>query len=190
MCGNACVCCACVAKHRYTSLTFVDFLEALGRVADAKSMPTASDLDAAGYPSILEWAFDKERMEGSSNSVGSAAAINGGSAAPVVSPGTTASMSGAAAPSSSAPGAVPPLSLSTVAAGAAASSNNNLPEIFRPQASARFGAPKGRPLYAKLDLLLDLVFRRLHWDPAQPEVPFSYEGLQRMVKKIDKDLGP
>lgn len=33
---------------RYTSLTFVDFLEALGRVADMKSLPTDSDLDAAG----------------------------------------------------------------------------------------------------------------------------------------------
>jgi hypothetical protein len=65
-----------------------------------------------------------------------------------------------------------------------------MPEIFRPRPSARFGASKARPLYAKVDLLLDLVFRRLHWDPAQPEVAFSYEGLLRMVKKIDKDLGP
>jgi hypothetical protein len=32
-----------------------DFLEALGRAADAKSLPSASDLDEAGYASILEW---------------------------------------------------------------------------------------------------------------------------------------
>jgi hypothetical protein len=83
---------------------------------------------------------------------------------------------------------VPPLSLPPPAAAVGGSSS--LPEIFRPRPSARFGAPKPRPLYPKLELLLDLVFRRLHWDPAQPEVAFSYEGLQRMIKKIDKDLGP
>ena len=33
---------------RYTCLSFIDFLEALGRVADMKSLPTASDLDVAG----------------------------------------------------------------------------------------------------------------------------------------------
>eukprot|EP00879_Flechtneria_rotunda_P024201 GHRR01025649.1.p1 GENE.GHRR01025649.1~~GHRR01025649.1.p1 ORF type:complete len:986 (+),score=357.96 GHRR01025649.1:892-3849(+) len=38
---------------RYTSLTLIDFLEALGRVADFKSLPTASDLDAAAYANIL-----------------------------------------------------------------------------------------------------------------------------------------
>jgi hypothetical protein len=160
---GACRCC------RYTSLSFIDFLEALGRVADAKSMPTASDLDAAGYPSILEWALDKERLEGSTNSSNTAAAAPG----PAASPGAAAD-------------GVPPLALPV----AAAPMGGNLPEIFRPRLSARFGAPKPRPLYAKLDLLLDLIFRRLHWDPAQPEVAFSYEGLQRMIKKIDKDLGP
>jgi hypothetical protein len=43
------------ADPRYTALTFTDFLEALGRVADAKSLPTASDLDDAGYSNILQW---------------------------------------------------------------------------------------------------------------------------------------
>lgn len=164
-----------VVCARYTSLSFIDFLEALGRVADAKSMPTASDLDAAGYPSILEWALDKERMEGASNSA------NSGNAAGNAAGAATAAASGSAA------AAVPPLAVPPPQAGLGGSS---LPEIFRPRPSARFGAPKPRPLYAKLDLLLDLIFRRLHWDPAQPEVPFSYEGLQRMIKKIDKDLGP
>lgn len=163
-----------ILPARYTSLSFIDFLEALGRVADAKSMPTASDLDAAGYPSILEWALDKERMEGASNSA------NSGNAAGNAAGAATAAASGSAA------AAVPPLAVPPPQAGPGGS----LPEIFRPRPSARFGAPKPRPLYAKLDLLLDLIFRRLHWDPAQPEVPFSYEGLQRMIKKIDKDLGP
>lgn len=159
---------------RYTSLSFIDFLQALGRVADTKSMPTASDLDAAGYPSILEWALDKERMEGASNSSGPAAANT-----------STTAASTASAPSTgpAAPEGVPPLAVPAPMGG-------SLPEIFKTRLSARFGAPKPRPLYAKLDLLLDLIFRRLHWDPAQPEVPFSYEGLQRMIKKIDKGLGP
>lgn len=164
-----------VYPNRYTSLSFIDFLEALGRVADAKSMPTASDLDAAGYPSILEWALDKERMEGASNSSGPAAANSSTAAASMPS-------TGPAAPEGVPPLAVPPPT--------AAQLGGSLPEIFKPRPSARFGAPKPRPLYAKVDLLLDLIFRRLHWDPAQPEVPFSYEGLQRMIKKIDKDLGP
>lgn len=33
---------------RYTSLTFVDFLEALGRTADMKSLPSAQELEEAG----------------------------------------------------------------------------------------------------------------------------------------------
>lgn len=163
---------------RYTSLSFIDFLEALGRVADAKSMPTASDLDAAGYPSILEWALDKERMEGASNSSGPAAAAAASGSTPAAPTAGTGPAEG-----------VPQLALPLPAA-APGLSGGSLPEIFKPRLSARFGAPKPRPLYAKVDLLLDLIFRRLHWDPAQPEVPFSYEGLQRMIKKIDKDLGP
>lgn len=34
--------------NKYTSLTFIDFLEALGRVADMKSLPLESELEAAG----------------------------------------------------------------------------------------------------------------------------------------------
>lgn len=47
-----------------------------------------------------------------------------------------------------------------------------------------------RPLYVKVDLMLDLMFRRLYWDPAQPEVTFNYDNLLKLIKKIDKDLGP
>lgn len=34
--------------QKYTSITFIDMLEALGRVADMKSIPKESDLEAAG----------------------------------------------------------------------------------------------------------------------------------------------
>ena len=63
-------------------------------------------------------------------------------------------------------------------------------DLFRTRDSAGYATPKSRPLYAKLELLLDLIFRRLFWDPAQPEVPFSYDGLLKVLKKLDKDLGP
>ncbi|KAF8071180.1 hypothetical protein HT031_001262 [Scenedesmus sp. PABB004] len=157
---------------RYTCLTFVDFLEALGRVADAKSLPTASDLDAVGYPSILEWALDKERLEGSNGN-----AAGGGGAPPSAgaAPPATDGAAGAAGA-----GAVPGLALPV----------GGVPDIFRSRPSARFGASSGRPLYAKLELLLDLVFRRLFWDPGQPETPFNADALLRLVKKADKDLGP
>eukprot|EP00878_Enallax_costatus_P045018 GHUV01053851.1.p1 GENE.GHUV01053851.1~~GHUV01053851.1.p1 ORF type:complete len:472 (+),score=157.43 GHUV01053851.1:213-1628(+) len=155
---------------RYTSLSFTDFLEALGRVADSKSLTTASDLDAAGYSSILEWALEKERMEGANNQQGQSSAAAG---------------SGEAA--GGATGAGP---AAGEAAQGAAQLGGNVPEIFRSRPSARFGAPKPRPLYAKLELLLDLIFRRLYWDPAEPDSVFSYDALMRMVKKIDKDLGP
>lgn len=141
-------------------------------MADAKSLPTASDLDAAGYSSILEWALEKERMEGGNNnaSAGPAAAAGDAAAGAAAGPGDSETAGAAAAP--------------------AVTITSNLPEIFRPRMSARFGAPKPRPLYAKLELLLDLIFRRLYWDPEEPDSVFSYDGLLRMVKKIDKDLGP
>lgn len=177
--------CMCCCRVRYTCLTFVDFLEALGRVADAKSLPTASDLDAAGYPSILEWALDKERLEGSgssSNNNNGAAAASG--VAPAAGSDNAAAAAGRRTSDTAAVQQQQPLAV------VPANPGGNLPDIFPPRMSARFGAPKPRPLYAKLELLLDLIFRRLYWDPAQPESAFSYDVLLRMVKKMDKDMGP
>ena len=63
-------------------------------------------------------------------------------------------------------------------------------DVFRRRESSGFAAPKYRPLHTKLELLLDLIFRRLFWDPDQPEIAFSLEGVLRLLKKIDKDMGP
>ena len=63
-------------------------------------------------------------------------------------------------------------------------------ESFRRRESSGYAAPKARPLHSRIELLLDLIFRRVFWDPAQPEIAFSYDGLLRMLKKIDKDMGP
>jgi hypothetical protein len=144
---------------RYTCLSFTDFLEALGRVADMKALPSSSDLDMAGYDSILEWALDKDRMEG-----GGLDNKNGGGGG------------GGGGGGDSGDGGGAPVGGSL--------------DIFRPRASAGFNTPKTRQLYIKLEMFLDLVFRRLYWDPSQPEVPFNYDGLLKLIKKIDKDLGP
>ena len=63
-------------------------------------------------------------------------------------------------------------------------------DVFRHRDSTGFAAPKTRPLYARLELLLDLIFRRLFWDPTQADMPFNYDSLLKLIKKIDKDLGP
>ena len=41
--------------QKYTSITFVDMLEALGRVADMMSLPSQSDLEAAGSLNAVGW---------------------------------------------------------------------------------------------------------------------------------------
>ena len=43
------------------SLTFVDFLEALGIIADRISLPTTNELERLGYASILEWHLDRDK---------------------------------------------------------------------------------------------------------------------------------
>lgn len=159
--------------QRYTSLTFTDFLEALGRVADMKSLPLDSDLDAAGYQNILEWAIEKERLEGATDK-----GQNRGNEA------------AAAAAAAAAEGAEGGDGAAATSPNAAASAGQHRLDIFRPRESAGFDAPRNRPLYVKLEMLLDLIFRRLYWDPTNVDIPFNYDGLLKLIKKIDKDLGP
>eukprot|EP00873_Tetraselmis_striata_P034657 jgi/Tetstr1/454921/TSEL_041784.t1 len=116
---------------RYECLTFIDFLEALGRVAEMKFLPAASDLKTAGYDNVLEWAIAKESGE------------DGGE-------GST---------------------------------------LFKPRESCILHMPKTRPLYAKVDVLLDYIFRRLFYDPTQPEAQYSKDATLRLVRKIDKEMG-
>lgn len=56
--------------NRYSSVTFIDFLEALGRAADMKSLPDPEDIEEAGYSNILEWATEKERVDGNPDGAG------------------------------------------------------------------------------------------------------------------------
>ena len=47
-----------------------------------------------------------------------------------------------------------------------------------------------RPLYAKLELLLDLIFRRLYHNNTQSMQDYSLDAVLRLLKKKDKDMGP
>ena len=47
-----------------------------------------------------------------------------------------------------------------------------------------------RPLYAKLELLLDLIFRRIYYSSSQSMQDYSLEAVLRLLKKKDKDMGP
>jgi hypothetical protein len=40
-----------------------------------------------------------------------------------------------------------------------------------------------------VELLLDLMFRRLFYDPSQPDLPYTKEAVLRMIRKIDKEMG-
>ncbi|DBA90981.1 TPA: hypothetical protein ACH3X2_004190 [Trebouxia sp. C0005] len=113
---------------RHEALSFVDFLEALARVAELKSLPSFSDLEDAGYDNILAWQFDREANT-----------------------------------------SVPP---------------DQLPEILKPRPMDTM-----RPLYAGLDVMLNLLFRRLAYDPSQPNAPFSYDACLRVMKRQDKEMG-
>ena len=137
-------------------------------------------------------ALDKERLEGVESQ---GAAPNGRASVtgdPAPAEGNTA---GGAAPaavnpavgrrSSAAGGESGP-----AAGGGGGGGGGSLPPIFRTRPSARFGAPKPRPLYAKLELLLDLAFRRLYFDPSDARAEFSADALLKAVRRADKELGP
>lgn len=59
-----------------------------------------------------------------------------------------------------------------------------LPEILKPRPM-----DTTRPLYAGLDVMLNLLFRRLAYDPAQPSAHFSYDACLRVMKRQDKEMG-
>jgi len=130
-------------------------------------------------------ALDKERLEGAADQSTGTAAGRISSTGPA-DPQQRASST---APDGGGPDAAPAAAPQQPAA-PTGGMGSSVPAIFRTRPSARFGAPKPRPLYAKLELLLDLMYRRLYWEPSQPESVFSVDALLRAVRKIDKDLGP
>lgn len=60
-----------------------------------------------------------------------------------------------------------------------------VPDIFKATE-----ASKARPLAAKLEILLDLMFRKICYDPTDPgSTDWSTDRVMKVLKKQDKDLG-
>ena len=61
---------------------------------------------------------------------------------------------------------------------------------IKPRASAAFTAPKTRHLSVKLEMLVDLMARTLHYNNGTNEVDsFSYNEVVKTLKKVDHQLG-
>eukprot|EP00854_Cymbomonas_tetramitiformis_P001251 gene1251-1829_t len=54
--------------ERYQAITFTDFLDALGRVADMKMIPTKDELKYAGYENYFDWQ-QAEKIQGEGNEI-------------------------------------------------------------------------------------------------------------------------
>lgn len=54
--------------------------------------------------------------------------------------------------------------------------------------SCDFGAEKTRPLYEKLEILLEYLFQRLDHDPNQPR-QFEKSKFLRKIQQMDRELG-
>ncbi|GAX81636.1 hypothetical protein CEUSTIGMA_g9064.t1 [Chlamydomonas eustigma] len=165
---------------KYISITFVDFMEALGRVAEMKSLPPLADLGPAGFDNIMDWAVEKERLE----SVDSKDSKQQGAPA-----GSTHSPDAGSTATTAAAGDVTTIE-EDQAAEAQAKAHKTRLDIFQVRESAGFAKEQTRGLDLKLESLLDLMFRRLYFDPEQPHEGYNSEGLLKLLKRIDKELGP
>lgn len=64
-----------------------------------------------------------------------------------------------------------------------------MPTLFQNPDGGAFLASRARPLVAKLDLLLELLFRRIVHDPSDASGEWSADRVLRTLKKQDHDLG-
>jgi hypothetical protein len=70
------------------------------------------------------------------------------------------------------------------------SAASTVPELFKNREPSGFLGTKSRPLVAKLDILLDLLFRRILHDQADvSSSEWTAEKVIRVLKKQDHDLG-
>ncbi len=72
-------------------------------------------------------------------------------------------------------------------AAVAAGSSDPSASLFKTRSNA--AGADSRPLYATLEVLLDLMFRQLLFDPSMPSADFSLEACLKLIKKQDKDMG-
>lgn len=61
--------------------------------------------------------------------------------------------------------------------------------VLQRRPSMELSAPKTRPLWVKLEALLNYIFRRLMYVPGEPMATFSMDAFYKKMKKIDHDLG-
>ena len=52
------------ARHKFTTLSFIEFLECLARIADSTNVPTDADLAAAGAATIVDLDLALSQKEG------------------------------------------------------------------------------------------------------------------------------
>lgn len=65
-----------------------------------------------------------------------------------------------------------------------------MPDLFKVQEAGGPWAARSRPLAAKLEVLLDLLFRKIVYDPSQPgSTDWTTDSVLRTLRKQDKDLG-
>jgi hypothetical protein len=68
--------------------------------------------------------------------------------------------------------------------------SSTVPTIFQNLEPGSFVVPRERPLVSKLELLVELLFRRVVYDPVDPNnTDWSADRVLRTLKKQDHDMG-
>jgi len=177
-------------RDRNSNLTFVDFLEALGRLAHYGQIPTMEEVMGTGYGNTLEWhmaqqvVVAKERTKGQAKAVKSKAADEEldetSAAAPKKQSGT--GKASVALPGGGAKNL----------RGRGTSDHLALKGSERADDDAVLHSP-GK-LEARLDVLLDLILRRLHYGCGQVAGDTSQalpiNAMIHRMRNLDKERGP
>jgi hypothetical protein len=192
-----------IDRDRNTNLTFVDFLEALGRLAHFAGIPSMEELTAAGFGDTLEWhvaqqvVVSKERTkgndaklskEGLESTLGPSGPRMSTAAAPAQQP--RGSRSAVKAPAGKQGSREARALHGRGAADHLALTGGERPDVF--DANSVMSSPGN--LEARLEVLLDLMLRRIHYGVGQvagdTSQPVPVGQLIKRFKKIDEDRGP
>ena len=180
--------------RKLEALTFVDFIEALGRLSDYMKMPTREQLKSHGWGAngedvLAYWLAKRQNANAASfvavkktekwkSAAAAAAAEQGeGNAADAVAMAAAAAAAAAAADEG-------------IVDGAADGGDGGAAAVARLIPKDQIIAGKERPLSVNLELMCDLLVRAMHYKRgANPPDTFSYDDTVKMLKKIDKTNG-